>query len=146
MSTVAYKDGIMVADSYCEVNGLLTRYYKLRKTKNTLFGIVGHPVALEPMSDWFNEGADIDKIPACIKTDGEVDFELLIVTRAEPEAIYRVLRDGFVEQWSYDAWAIGSGAGLAVGALDQGASAIEAVKIAAKFDKNTGGRICSIKV
>ena len=42
--------------------------------------------------------------------------------------------------------AIGSGGEFAMGAMLAGATAIEAVKIAAKLDVNTGGKVRSIKI
>lgn len=42
-------------------------------------------------------------------------------------------------------WALGSGYHLALGAMEMGADAVTAVRVAAKWDSQTGGRIVSFK-
>jgi ATP-dependent protease HslVU (ClpYQ) peptidase subunit len=55
--------------------------------------------------------------------------------------VFYIAQDYSVLATSTNIYGIGSGSAYAIGALAQGASIEEAIKIAKKFDINTGGKI-----
>ena len=88
------------------------------------------------LRNWYQCGADPDKFP----TIAESDSATLIVINQ-----YGILEfDGYCIPREYslkelNAW--GSGSMYALGAMDQGATALEALRIAMKRDPGTGGKI-----
>jgi hypothetical protein len=137
LTTIAYRDGILAADSLVTSDGIRTStIVKLarREKDGTLFGACGRASLIRAAREWFLRGEPPeDRIK--IK-DNEAQF---IIVRPNND----------VETWdesgsSDDAapfHALGSGRDIALGAMAAGASAIEAVRIAAKFDTGTGGPI-----
>ena len=80
-------------------------------------------------------------VPALRKafSDEEVDLHLLVIT---PDNTVRYICSDFsLTGLNQSAWALGSGTKFALGALAAGASAVEAVKVAARFDVYTGADI-----
>lgn len=156
MTTIAYRDGILAADSRyteeSESGG--DRMFQCRKIFQTLNTVVeGYLkkqwVALAGDESgllflrWVKNGMDPDNKPEFSKGD---DFSALVVTvhggvprvevygtHCEPEAV--------VESYH----AIGSGAKCAFVAMDMGTGAFEAVERAAVRDPWTGGPITAVE-
>lgn len=71
-----------------------------------------------------------------VAVEGMYDFEMLVVVGGR---VFYVFGDlGVVEEDS-EFWVIGSGEFYAKGALAMGATTIEALRVAARFDPGTGG-------
>lgn len=134
MTTIAYRDGIMAADSrLCVSDWIMPQVIrKIRRTENGLVvGIAGNAYLF-------------DALIAHLQGDAEApdfgdDSAALIVdvkTRAARKYAHRaaVSLDG-------PFFTIGSGSPPALGALYAGASAAEAVRIASLLDPYTGGDI-----
>jgi len=140
MTTIAYRDGVMAADSRVtydsEAGG--TRMHKCEKlfrkqTKDggeAIIGLAGETAPGLLFLDWYGSG----KKPLMRLIDGDADFTALVLRR-----------DGL---FVYDAWcrgekvldeffAIGSGSKAALGAMYKGAGALEAVDIASRIDPYT---------
>lgn len=148
MTTIAYRDGILAADScvslQTEAGG--ARKFRCEKlyaklvyerenaddSKKVIIALAGESSPGLVFLDWY--GSD-DEPPQRL-IDGAADFTALILTE-----------DGLFEADAYcrpdkileDFYAIGSGAKAAMGAMYAGASALEAVEIAAKIDPYTAG-------
>lgn len=146
MTTIAYKDGILAADSLCTNDhgvreGTNSKIFTLRD--KSIIGIAGDPCLgllfikrLESGPKMVNEpwppfplgkrdGSAIHVFP-----DGRV---IQYFNIAEPDAFAASVEAPF--------FACGSGQDLAKGAMAYGADAIEAVKVAIRLDSNSGGPV-----
>lgn len=137
MTTVVYRSGVMASDSrfsgcYASVG------QKLFKRGTTLVGICGDvPQALKFVDWYFNRTK-----PVPVQGDDESQWEALVATPKVLEVWDHVLRPVPIPELYA---AIGSGAPYAMGAMDHGAKAAEAVRIAIKRDINSGGTIKTIR-
>jgi 20S proteasome alpha/beta subunit len=133
MTTIAYRDGVMAADTraFAGYNAALGQKAKIRREPDgTLIGCSSNQVGLgEAVLDWFGRGAKSDDVPKA----GEVKFSFLAV-KPDGSALYAF--DGFNLSGPINAefFAIGSGDAVAQGAMHAGASAEMAVEIACKVD------------
>ncbi len=136
MTTIAYKDGILAVDSAVTCDG---RYEgsckKWLQVKGAVAAVSGQAMVL-------------GRLKIAVDGDGFPDFdfstlhdsELLFVSRA---GIFCVTKVGFLKIEAPFA-AIGSGAAIAYGSMEAGASAEEAVEIACKYDNATRGPITAL--
>lgn len=135
MTTIAYDGKTIAYDSRSTSNGRIgTDNLNKKHTKNGvvffLAGTVGDEESIAEL--WESE-----------ETESELDFHAFVVDNGSvwvfggdsDEDVFRFR----VER--YERYAIGSGAAHAITAMDCGLSAKEAVKMAAKRDTFTGGRI-----
>jgi len=148
VTTIAYRDGVLAADSqvtYGEDGSARTHSCKKLFRKTVTQGKKSYDVVIATAGesspglvfvDWFGSGKPVPDI--FLHLGG--DFLCLVLT---PQGLfeYDVYCRG--EEVMDDFYAIGSGAKVALGAMACGKSAIEAVRIAARFDPYTGGRIYS---
>ncbi len=137
MTTIAYKEGVMAADSkaYAGFNTPLGQKCKIRRLSDgTLIGCSSNQVgAGEAVMDWYARGANPEDGPKL----EESKFTLLVV-KPNGDAFYAF--DNFLLSGPIRAecYAIGSGEGVAHGAMRAGASAERAIEIAAECDVWTG--------
>lgn len=140
MTTIAYRDGVLAADTLAcwgsNRDGFAT---KIRKRGAVLAGVSGALSAGQAFLDWFSSGMKGDP-PAM--PDGEASTFGLIVTP-----------DDWVLIWGPRGWertrnptvAMGSGSEFAQGAMEMGASAEQAVRVAMVHDTKTGGEITVLR-
>lgn len=142
MTTIAYRDNTMAADSrgYAGNCASLGTKSKIRKCPDgTLVGCSSSkPGQTEAVMAWFMAGADPLKTP----TFGAIgpDFTLLAV-KADGSALYGWGSFYLSGPLTAPFYAIGSGAGAAYGALEMGASAQRAVEVACLHDVWSGGPV-----
>lgn len=141
MTTIAYKDGVIAYDSQITCGSTVTYddYEKCHEVKGVKFFMCGKTCDYTKLQDAYF-GAAVTK---------EVDASAIV---ADGEGLWCVgagVEDGF---WKSPIpasaiYAIGSGADHAITAMDMGATAYQAVQMAAKRDTGTGGmiRTASIK-
>lgn len=131
MTTIAFKNGVLAADTLVSGNGVRVGYVtKIRKIGPVLAAAAGTMSFVQAFLDWFSSGTD-DEPP---ETSGESEGLLFY--------------DGRVLTWN-DGWdllvapffAIGSGKYQALGAMAAGASAEDAVCAAILTDCYSGGSI-----
>ena len=138
MTTIAYKAGIMAADTraYAGFNTPLGHKHKIRRCADgTLIGCSTNQVGLgEAVLSWYEGGADPDRAP---KAASEVKFTLLAV-KSNGEAFYGYDSFFLSGPITAECFAIGSGEGVAHGAMRAGASAVRAIEIASEIDVWTG--------
>lgn len=133
MTTIAYRHGVMAADTraYAGFNAALGRKTKIRRLDDgTLIGCSTNQVGLgEAVIDWYVRGAKPDDTPK----SAEISLSLLVV---KPTGEAWFASDGFLLSGPIhaDFFAVGSGQAVAHGAMHMGASAQEAVEIACKVD------------
>jgi len=145
MTTIAYRDGVMAADSVSVYGGRKHQCVKLhrktggegRRKHDVIIGVAGELYPAMLFVDWYGTG---NPVPEMLRTQGG-EFVALILT---PKGLFEAdiyCRITPVEDTIY---AIGSGGDLALGAMAAGKSATEAVRIAARYDAYTGGRVVSM--
>jgi hypothetical protein len=132
MSTIVYRDGIMAADTRYATEWLSPgNVQKIRRLRVGLVGLVGNPYLFDVMCEWLdNSGKRPD-----LKDDSAV-----LVIRHPSGTIEKHCHEGKI-MINAPFVALGSGSMAALGALFHGATAEEAVRIAAQVDPWTGGAI-----
>lgn len=137
MTTIAYRDGVMAADSraYAGYNAALGNKTKIRRLDDgTLIGCSSTvPGFGEAVLDWYARGGKPDDAPKA-----EASKFSLLVVKPDGSALYA--SDAFHLSGPITAafYAIGSGEGPAQGAMHAGASAKQAVEIACRVDVWSG--------
>lgn len=156
MTVIAYRSGVMASDGrITEDNTIVTnssqKIYKL--SSGALFGLAGDADARD-LIKLFDKVKTSNQFPTTSRiTKLQLDmYGILVlpdlgiwnlVIGVEPESkawfsqLYQVT-DPFQ--------AIGSGAKWAMGAMDRGATALQAVKTAIKFDSQCGGTPQTLKI
>lgn len=136
MTTIAIDHDTCVADGLLTIGDSVTVPYaggKIKKVKGCVFGCVGTPV-LDPLIKWWFGGCKKEEAPEC-------EWEM-IVWNGKKWLDYANDRHYPVEVCL--PFAVGTGSDIAMGALYNGATALEAVKIASQLDNCTGGKCKSI--
>jgi ATP-dependent protease HslVU (ClpYQ) peptidase subunit len=142
MTTIAWKDGRVAADSLVTAGDVRRGFVeKLTLLQDGL--VFGHSGATGfdiEVIDWLNAGAKPKDRPA-IPEDAR--FTGIICWKEDFVLYGRDLRPQNIQAPFYS---IGSGNEFAMGAMAFGASAKEAVEVAARFDVYTGGEITEISL
>lgn len=141
ITTVAIRDGIIAGDGRVTWDNHIStdKFTKIVATETHLAGISGQADYGLKFLDWVKRGCDDKRVPQNVnKTTGDIDAFIVdaqgIITCYGPDMM--PLKLG-----KLPFYAIGSGHAYAIGAMAMGATAVEAVRIAAKYDSSTGGRI-----
>lgn len=137
----------MASDS--KISGASTEWATMKKIKKVEGHLLGGAGEIEILHwfltkfkpDWIKIGLTT-ALPSNIKVD---DFEGIIV--APNKKIYQLSDKMMITPLKVKKYiAIGSGEPVALGAMEIGANAIEAVRAAVKHDPHSGGRIQFIKL
>lgn len=140
MTTIAWDGKTLAADSQATSGTLRSRVVKIvRSPSGFLCAGAGEFSAIIPWLRWVEHGLVPEDQPEHLGSKATV---IIVDPRGkaytlEGTPIRVPVRDKF--------WAIGTGAELAIGAMAMGADAAQAVKVAAKFDVHTGGRVVAMK-
>ncbi len=136
MTTIAYKDGVIAYDSRVTRGSLIDHddFEKLIHRNGHRFLMTGSGCDFSAL---------IDEYLGLKLGDKPLEAHGLVVTNGK---LYQIGRDAESGFWVDDVWAerpfaIGSGRDFALAAMDMGATAKEAVELAAKRDVYTGGTI-----
>ena len=139
MTTVAFRDGVLAADTLSTTNGLRDDYgVKVWKFRGVIGAAAGSRALCLKFQDWIRGGMQGD-----CPFEGQDDGNGFI---AAP--------NGVAVCWSTNGpwpvrapfYALGSGYQLAMGAMEAGASAEEAVRVAIKHDTGTGGEVVAVRL
>ena len=140
MTTIAYRDGVLASDSLATIGDTKAHgsYQKIRRIGDFLVGAAGSVAASQDFVNWLKHGTEDDPPP-------KGQYNALII---DPRGRVREIENGSVLPVPRGAkfFAIGSGAAYALAAMYAGASAPEAVKIAAKIDTSTGLPVKTLKL
>jgi ATP-dependent HslUV protease subunit HslV len=144
MTTIAYRDGVLAADSLVTLGDTKVhgRYHKIVRIEGHLIGTAGSVAACQHFLDWLREATGEDGEDSA-PPKGE--YKALVVN---PKGKVREFESGSLLPVPRGAkfFSIGSGAAYALAAMYAGASAADAVKIAAKIDTSTGLPVRVLKV
>lgn len=136
MTTIAFKDNVLVADSLSTAGwNRRGTFEKIRTHHGALYAGCGSVDCVVQFFEWAETGE-----PRGFKFAGKADdFAGLIVRFAND------VPDVFTVEESFKPWRVtmpfvarGSGSEYALGAMVMGADALEACRVAAKFDLGTG--------
>lgn len=138
MTTIVYRAGILAADSLVVDRGtIIAETVKVRKAGDYVVAICGMLWQIEAFAAWIAAGSPPDDKPQFNKKNGfegiAVDTNLVVLHYGPSLNVERDMIADF--------FALGSGMDIALGAMAMGASAVEALKIACRFDQYTGGPI-----
>ena len=140
MTTIAYKAGIIAADS--QVTADDTKYLSADKitivSRNVVLACAGDVNDILLLERWFRE-VDTNWYEA-LNTKPKVrkTLDAILLSEGRPYTIYR---DGYPEPLGHPFIAVGSGWKFAMAGMHLGLSAPDAVKLASEFDVNTNDRI-----
>lgn len=138
MTTIVYRDGVMAADGRVTTGQLIVTDTCKKITKlsdGALFALAGEDHLEQNLIEWLEE-ADGGTAPPQGK-----DFTAILVDTSGNLSVFTGSGDRFVP-WNDIAYAaFGSGADVAYGALEMGATADQAVAAGINRDVNSGGRI-----
>lgn len=139
MTTIAYRDGVMAGDSLITSDNVRCGYMRkiARRDDGALCGVCGSASLLRAILAWFLSGEPADGRPQI--TDNDACF-IIVRTNGRVESHDQ---RGFSDDTA-PFFALGSGRELAMGAMAAGATAIEAVRAAAKLDIRTGGTVSHV--
>jgi len=153
MTTIAYKDGVMAADSLVTVNGMragaftkVFDYQSMTSGAQVLIGFCGEPRHIaQAMAEVVNRKLD----PLLSGSWPVGEYTALIAIKHEPKSecppdIYLFEGAGHPYPIQAPYQAIGSGSEVATGAMAMGATALQAVKTAIDLDTGSGGPAVSI--
>lgn len=152
MTTIAFKQGILAADSRVTAGGHIVsdshnKIMKINQEVSFLNGehfvkyiaCSGVILSLEAVRDYLVENKEL----SYVKDD---EYSCFILTDKECFALYFNDDNNAYIDKCFDGEAIGSGAAFAVSAMKMGLSAVDAVKHACKLDVYSGGRVRSVKI
>lgn len=142
MTTIAYRDGVLAADSQTTYGKSAEQTFGKIACKGTvLAGAVGCSALCQKFLDWFRSGM-LGCAPSM--SSGE-DADATGIIIHGPEHVLLLNKTGW-ERRRAAFYAIGSGGEVATGAMAMGADARQAVEIAALHDVYTGGPISVLSV
>jgi len=134
ITTIAWDGKTLAADTLAQTSVNLKARKLHRLSNGAMFGAAGSCQEIAAVLAWLNGGekpSDLDV------------FEGLIIEKHGAERLgERLMRLPVFEAF----WSIGSGSHFAIAAMACGKSAVEAVRLAARFDPYTGGRVESMKL
>lgn len=136
MTVIAYRDGVIAADSLMVGGGhIMSRdVTKIYKNGSILHGACGDAAWCKSFHDWMNLGLKGN----CPGMRSDESGAIIILPTG---LIVDVNVAGFIIRSDLDFWAIGCGADYAIGAMECGASAEEACKVAITWNSECGGDI-----
>lgn len=139
MTTIAYRDGVLAADTAMSRGATLIRGIEKtarRPRDGALAAIVGAGYYAGPFFAWFHAGCEGD--PPRVDQDPDGCVTGIVV---EPNGVATIYEMGGWYELRAPYWAIGSGRDQALGAMFAGADAETAVRAAIEHDHGTHGDV-----
>lgn len=148
MTTIAYRDGIMAADTKITDDGIQwAEMTCIRKINDLLVGASGNIDIVEWFLRTWNRDSvnnlNIDHPIARLEGSKDQEFEALV---AAPGTLYYLTPKLIATKIDCKYAAIGSGQNIALGAMWMGATAEKAIDAAMAHDQMTGGKVISISL
>ena len=142
MTTIAWDGETLAADTQWTFGGDIDAHgVKIVRKGPVLAGASGTTAYCVAFLDWFKSGMVGDAPPCAHPTNSEWSYWGLII---HPPTIMLLMETGWI-RLAASRYALGSGANFATGAMDHGATAEDAVRIAMKRDSKSGGDVTVLK-
>lgn len=140
MTTIAYRAGVLAADSSCwEGSTHVHPIKKIFRVRSVIIGCAGYVTDIKAFVRWIENGADEAEFP---RMD---EFAALVISDdGKVRSFEQVSPDPIPVLGAY--CAIGQGSDVALGAMWAGATAVQAVKAAKAHNGGTCGRIQTLKI
>lgn len=140
MTTIAYKDGILAADTLFSCMGTVAGYGpKIERTPSgRLVGASGNATYIRRLLKW----AKTEKGDPPLLKSTENGMGLIV----ELDGTVTELNEDGSYSLSMPFHASGSGTVLAMGVMAQGGTAEEAIRIAIRYDLHTGGDVMTLQL
>lgn len=138
MTTIAYRDGVLAGDTLTTANGNRDGYMqKVRRVGRVLIGFCGPISKGLKFEQWVKDGMTGDS-----PYHGGDSGNGIVVSTAG------IVCWSGAGPWpvTTEFYALGSGTELAMGAMELGATAEQAVAVAAKHNVDTGGQITVLRL
>lgn len=149
MTTIAYRDGIMAADTMGTWSGdVAYGHNKLARTNKYLVGFAGSFALMRPVYDWLlsiENDVDTNQFYTQADTLPELPNGLITLIANREGKSFALISDGFCSPLMGEYEAVGCGARFAVGAMFAGSNAREGVRAAIRHDDGTGGDVVSVR-
>lgn len=140
MTTVVYRDGVLASDTLVsDGNCYVADTNKIYRVRGHLVGGCGSLGAVLRFCEWFKAGADEGNRP-------RVDDDFDTITIAPNGRVTWYSHELIPTEFRAPFHAVGSGAQVALGALHMGASAKQAVQVAMRVDKHSGGSVRTLRL
>lgn len=141
MTTIAYRDGVLASDTRSIRGDTIDPDHmdKIFQSKDgRLFAVTGDKAETETLVNWLRNPKRKGERPQLNENSRVIEINKTRMTIYEG-------RGEFTKRLSkFNSW--GSGCQAALGAMEHGASACEAVKTAMKYDYGTGGKVRSLRL
>jgi hypothetical protein len=146
MTTIAYRDGVMAADSGAWAGDAAHGWArKLAKGPDgTLYGTAGNAAEATTFLDWV-EGGCVGARPAAVREGEDGKDSSFIVLAAPPTGRLILITARGEEKYDAPYYAVGGAAACAFGALFAGASAETAIEAAKEHGSSAFGRVQTIR-
>ena len=148
MTCIAYRNGVLAADSQStDSNNLRVpcrKLYRIAKGKNRghIVATAGADFTGEVFVKWYSGEGEMPTAERDLIN--EDDLFLCLVLR--PDGLFEVDKSCVLIENRLPFYAIGCGAPVAMGAMEKGAGAREAVGIACKWDSNCAPPVVSMRL
>lgn len=140
MTTIAFANGVLAADTQSTSGDLRGGYdVKIAKHGSVLAASAGVTALCQRFMDWFRAGMKGE--PPAMKMDEFTAWGTLFYA----DDCIASLNEAGWERFSAPLWTNGTGGEIALGAMAAGKTPEEAVRIASRFDKSTGGEITVLR-
>lgn len=138
MTTIAYKDGYLAADSFVAFQAMrFGEINKIHETKDYWLAGAGTLAVILEFKKYL-EGEEYSKE---ILSNKEEQTDFILISKKNKKVYICSSCFPTLQSIKAEYYSIGSGCHFAYGAMAAGKSAKEAVKIAAKFDRDTNDKV-----
>lgn len=127
MSVIAFDGRYVVSDTIALRDCCIGKAKKLKRKGNVIYGITGDLKCFDPLIEWFDGGGNKDNFP---KFEDDDQFSFLVYINGAWLVYESSCHGLFIEA---DRFAFGAGNHFAMGAMEAGVNAEEAVEIACKL-------------
>jgi len=135
LSVIAWDGHIIAADRQITTGGNRLYGHKIFQHGEIVIGAVGTLTKALGLKRWYLAGAKIEDMP---EADSETHEGTSIIVISKKSVVHYYFDPDPVPIVGKQRCAWGCGKDLALGAMEMGADAIEAVKVACKYDVNCG--------
>ncbi|QEG08921.1 hypothetical protein [Aeromonas phage 4L372XY] len=155
MTTIAYKNGVMVSDGRMSLGDMIIKddTEKVFWVNNHLVGVCGRARAINTFVTWLQKMTDyhivnqevgelVDLVPPALEDDE--GYSALVVTPSRQVLMYE--GNTPIDMGLDVPMSVGSGSCFALAAMKAGNSAEEAVKVACELDVYSGGEITVVQL